>query len=492
MIERMRQLLRREDGAVELIVALSLVVILGIVALVVDVGNAKQARRNFQTAADSGSLAGAQNLLTAGTPATAEAFAAHYAFDSMNQPRGSSIGCPGSPYPAAPTGAVCYQSGTSGAVVYVTTPYTCPTTGATAGSGTCAVAQTPANTVNVRVCQQLSTSFARVLNINTTMVCNSGTSSFAPSTGNCVLCVMSTPPAGTCTFQLIGTSGLNVTGVPPGPILVNDPNSGAVCGNGTTDVNSPGGFYYVGCHGSGSSCISGSGSVNWTTNPAPGPASQDPLRNVQPPSVTTQGNCTTSGSNETCTPGIYSTLTPLHMGTTCLQSGVYVITGGIPLKTGDTLLSEALGGSGFCQGSPTGGVMIYFTCSGYSASSTPPTLAPCNGQGAGFSGNGGSVGTAAQPLAAMTSGAYSGLVIFADRGNTQTIMDSDGGIAYTTKGTVYGLNASVSLGGNSGATMDSRFVIGSLSMHGTPNINEIYSDQFQGLPTVGSGISLVG
>ena len=205
MIERMRQLLRREDGAVELIVALSLVVILGIVALVVDVGNAKQARRNFQTAADSGSLAGAQNLLTAGTPATAEAFAAHYAFDSMNQPRGSSIGCPGSPYPAAPTGAVCYQSGTSGAVVYVTTPYTCPTTGATAGSGTCASAQTPANTVNVKVCQQLNTSFARVLNINTTMVCNSGTSAFTASTGNCVLCVMS--PTGNCTFELGGKRG---------------------------------------------------------------------------------------------------------------------------------------------------------------------------------------------------------------------------------------------------------------------------------------------
>ena len=59
----MRQYLRREEGAVELFVALALVAILGITALVVDIGNAKQTRRNFQTAADSGSLAGAQKLL---------------------------------------------------------------------------------------------------------------------------------------------------------------------------------------------------------------------------------------------------------------------------------------------------------------------------------------------------------------------------------------------------------------------------------------------
>ena len=40
--------------------------------------------------------------------------------------------------------------------------------------------------------------------------------------------------------------------------------------------------------------------------------------------------------------------------------------------------------------------------------------------------------------------------------------------------------------------MDSRLVVGTLDLHGTPDINEIYSDQFQGLPTVGQGVSLVG
>lgn len=182
MIQAVRHFLRREEGAVELFVALALVAILGITALVVDIGNAKQTRRNFQTAADSGSLAGAQKLLSNGTAATVGTFASDYAFDSMNQPRGSSAGCPAAPYPAAPSGATrCYQS-SAGAYVFVTTPYTCPTDAATAGSGTCVTAPAAANTVNVMVCQQLATSFARILRINSTMVCNSSTSTDSGST----------------------------------------------------------------------------------------------------------------------------------------------------------------------------------------------------------------------------------------------------------------------------------------------------------------------
>ena len=276
MIERMRQLLRREDGAVELFVALSLVVILGITALVVDVGNAKQARRNFQTAADSGSLAGAQNLLNAGTPATAEAFAAHYAFDSMNQPRGSSIGCPGSPYPTAPTGAVCYQSGTSGAVVYVTTPYTCPTTGATAGSGTCATSPDAGQyrerhglpEAEYQLRPRPQDQYDHGLQLRD--ICLHGFDG--------ELCPLRHEHHGQLHLQLGGNAGLTVTGVPPGPITVNSPTG--VCGGGSTTVTSPGGILL------GWLWVQFTPSKGtWNPLPVNGPQVADPLRNVPVPSL---------------------------------------------------------------------------------------------------------------------------------------------------------------------------------------------------------------
>ncbi len=449
--------LRPERGAVEVLVALALVAILGITALVVDIGNAKQVRRNFQTAADSGSIAGAQQLAT--SSATAQKFAGEYAFDSMSQPRPpgmSQISCPaGAPSPGT---TICYQS-SAGAIVYVTTPYTVSPPPA---NGTNPPA---ADQVNVKICQTLSTSFARVLGINTTLVCNSATSVYTPPTGNCVICVMNSNPNDQCAFSVGGNASLTVTGTPPGPITVNSPNPNGVCGGGSTTVNAPGGFTWVGCA---STCKP---KGTWNPDPVHGAATPDPLANVPVPSVSTAGSCSPSGSGaQTCSPGVYSTL-PLINGTTTLSPGVYVIKNTINLQQQKTLLGT--------------GVMIYFACSNY------PT--PCNPgeDGAGFSGNNGTVGTASQPLSAPTSGTYSGLLIFADRNNAGNLMAGDGNVTYNLKGTIYGLNASITLGGTAGVTLDSRLVIGEISLQGTPNINEVYSDQYQGLITQ-AGVSLVG
>ncbi|HET7171140.1 MAG TPA: pilus assembly protein TadG-related protein [Gaiellales bacterium] len=54
---------RREDGAVLVLVVLSLVVLLGMAALVIDGGGFRSHRRQLQTAADAGALAGAQKLI---------------------------------------------------------------------------------------------------------------------------------------------------------------------------------------------------------------------------------------------------------------------------------------------------------------------------------------------------------------------------------------------------------------------------------------------
>jgi Flp pilus assembly protein TadG len=160
--------LRSEGGAVELIVAFALFALLGFAALVVDIGNAKQTRRNFQTAADSGSLAGASEL----PAASAKVTAADYAFDSMNQPRGTQLpSCPAdrTSDPKVPnSNTTCYQATGDGPIVYVTTPYRfTPPPGI----------EQPRRrqTINVTICQTLQTTFARVLGIDTTHPCNSAT-----------------------------------------------------------------------------------------------------------------------------------------------------------------------------------------------------------------------------------------------------------------------------------------------------------------------------
>ena len=56
-------MVKREDGAVLVVVALSLVALLGITALVVDIGDFRAHRRQLQTAADAGALAGASQLI---------------------------------------------------------------------------------------------------------------------------------------------------------------------------------------------------------------------------------------------------------------------------------------------------------------------------------------------------------------------------------------------------------------------------------------------
>src|SRR5689334_24150581 len=67
---------RREQGSVLVTVVISLIVLLGITALVLDLGAFRSHRRQLQTAADAGALAGAQKLIS--TPGQACSTAAYY------------------------------------------------------------------------------------------------------------------------------------------------------------------------------------------------------------------------------------------------------------------------------------------------------------------------------------------------------------------------------------------------------------------------------
>lgn len=474
MISAMNRL-QGQRGAVELIVAFALVAILGFAALIVDIGNAKQTRRNFQTAADSGSLAGAPQLPSPSASVTA---AVKYAYASMNQPLGSTIACPAGrtsdPTVPDPSNTTCYQS-SGGAIVYVTTPYTF-----TPPAGETIAAPLPEDAINVTICQTLQTTFARVLGIDTTHPCNSATAEIVPGTSTfpCAVCVMS--KTGNPALDLKGTGGWTVAG---GSILVNSSNSGGVdeSGNPGTicDKLTPAS---TSCDGSLTwyACKSGTCSVGhpgvYQPEPTPQPTQiPDPLAFLPVPNFTTPtGKCT----GGTCTPGVY---TSAISGDETLQPGNYVFVG---TNSGISLTS---------QSAVTGnGVTLYLACKEY------PT--PCNSgeQGAAISLAGGSSLNIAAPTVSGTtplSGATQteqGLAIYSDRNNTSSIFSITGTPSLTVKGTIYGLNSSVSMGGTSGGTFDSIFVVGTIELHGTPGAdNEVPADNVH-IPPTASAINLIG
>src|SRR3990170_8853939 len=82
---------QREKGQMLILFVLALAVLLGFVAMVIDVGLAFQERRNAQNAADAAALAGAQELGESGSAPAAIAEATEYLADYGYQSPQASI-----------------------------------------------------------------------------------------------------------------------------------------------------------------------------------------------------------------------------------------------------------------------------------------------------------------------------------------------------------------------------------------------------------------
>jgi hypothetical protein len=85
----MRWLDREQDGAVAVIVAIMLVVLMGVGAFVLDVGNLYWERRQLQNAADAGAMSAAQELIAGGSEN--EALAEARKFAMANNSRGAHV-----------------------------------------------------------------------------------------------------------------------------------------------------------------------------------------------------------------------------------------------------------------------------------------------------------------------------------------------------------------------------------------------------------------
>jgi Flp pilus assembly protein TadG len=184
LMARRAQRVVDERGVTMVLFGLLIVALLIIVAVVIDLGNARQEKRQLQNSADAAALAGANDL---GTVNAANACLDAYKFSYNNMRLGTS---PGS----------CPTSSNAGVVtISVTTPYF---------GGPAAFSA--ASLVNVRACKDVPTSFARIIGVASIHVCGNAT---ARKIGNFQPCnpascgTQTSDPDAPCTVDAFTTAG---------------------------------------------------------------------------------------------------------------------------------------------------------------------------------------------------------------------------------------------------------------------------------------------
>lgn len=150
-----------ERGVTLIIFGLVIVALLAIVAIVVDLGNARQQKRQLQNAADAAALAGASAIANQNPSCSGGdmvSIAAKYVYNNMQ--------LSGTP-PSCPTSGQAYTVGDT--ALTITTPWP---------NGP-AVYETdnPAGQtlVNVKVCRDVATTFAKVIGFSNVHVCGNAT-----------------------------------------------------------------------------------------------------------------------------------------------------------------------------------------------------------------------------------------------------------------------------------------------------------------------------
>ena len=425
-----------ERGSVAITVALSLTVLLGFAALVVDIGLNWATRTSAQTAADSAALAGASSLLSDGGVAaitTVETF--------LNRNVGGLVELPDD------AGWATDGNVGNGEVVCWTMPDPVPGPGAACPDGSNAL-QVTTPPIVVRY------AFASVLGKTTSSIRARAAAGAGPAApNNCVLCVLDPDDNGA--LEVIGLGGIDVDG---GGIVVNSDHPNAVV------LASAGDIVANQIRVVGGVDDTGIGSL---VPPAEegGPPVPDPLADLLPPdelalpptpAATPVQNIT---SPATLTPGIYDSINVDVGGFLTLEEGVYVVTepAGFRVRNGGQVLEGD-------------GATIYLACSDYPA--------PCDNElGARFRLDDGSQFQASPPA----SGDYAGLSIFADRGNTRsTLLFGDVDLA----GAVYTASSRLRVFSTSGVQIDSLLVVDRLQSANLDTL-EVNYDPSDPLPGVG-------
>jgi Flp pilus assembly protein TadG len=471
---RVRRTRDDERGVIAVMFALLLVVMLGMLALVVDLGNARQQRRAAQAGADAATLAGGEAIesgmdrATGSIPwTTVVAQIKNYAKANDNIPLSAWVGC-------TDANKLAYRpdSANNNACISATaSSFPAPSSSSVGNNVNYLRVRLPASTVKSYFAKAVGSGDLTVGASSTAKVVFTVTSSQTTTLaagGPCALCILS--PTG---LTLDGQNG-DVT-ITDGNVIVNSTSGTAASlnPNGHVKITTVGGS--IGGPGScaPSSCnnFSGAGfSPSWTQQGTV----TDPLANVPqcgngspgtvnycPTTVRSQG-----GNGSTLLPGIYDTISNSHT----LSPGVYVITEGITLNGNDLIQGD--------------GVMLYFACSNYpSPCPATGTVTSTTRAGIKATGNGAlriTGITQSQCTANANLCPYVGIMSFADRNNdaTQTWRGNgtnENGHASGLSGTIYAKAGEMDLRGN-GYQMASQIIVDRFTMKGNPSTVTISYD----------------
>ena len=471
---------RDERGVVAVMFAFMLVLMLAVVALVIDLGNARQQRRAAQASADSSSLAGGEaiesgmNSTTGSIPwSTVVTQIKNYAKANDNIALASWNNCT-DPY------ALSYRpdSANSNSCISATSSSFPAPSLATVGNNVDSLrVRLPPSTVKSFFAKAIGNNDLTVGATSTVKVVFTVTASQTTTLaagGPCALCILS--PTG---LTLDGQNGdVTITG---GNVIVNSTSGTAASlnPNGHVKITTTGGA--IGGPGScaPAACnnFSGSGfSPAWSQLGTV----TDPLANVPQcgnGSPGTTNYCPTNDGSggttnkATLSPGIYTTISSSHH----LNPGIYIITNGMTMNGNDLIEGD--------------GVMLYFACSNYTSASP----SPCPAQGtvtgttrAGITATGnGALRITGITQAQCTANAkycpYVGMMDFADRNNTATQTwrgngTNENGAASGISGTIYMKSGTMDLRGN-GYQMASQIVVNNFTMNGNPSTVTLAYDQ---------------
>ena len=400
-------LLRSESGSAAVMVAVSLIAILGMMGLAIDVGQLRLAKQRLQLAADASSLAGAlEGSLCAGTANC----------DMLTTAAQSALSENGL------TGSTLLKNCAAGSLTSLTV---------TVNNGPCALgAANPhngnTNYVEVVISQPQPTYFAGVLGISSVLIKARAEAGLGASQ-NCIYTLGST---GT-DIQMNGSGVLSVQSC---GIIDNSSNANALVMKGSGEISAAS-ISIVGNYSK-----SGSGSIS--PKPITGVApSSDQLAFLSPPAFA-PASCLAdpnlSGSAaKLLGPSImggtvcYNGLTIGSSGFVTLNPGLYIINGSLTLK-----------GSGSVSGT---GITFYF----------PP--------------GGGSYidsGSSTLNLSAPTSGDYDGILFYQNASDVQPISIS-GSSTSSINGIVYAPGANVTLNGSGTSTFYMSLVVSSINFNGS-------------------------
>ena len=409
-----------ERGSVAITVVLSMTVLLGFAALVVDIGLNWATRTSAQTAADAAALAGASRLLADGPVGAVDAVR-----ELIND---NVVGLADSP--PDPNWPFNGDVG-DGEVVCWTLPGDPP---APVPGGNCPDGSNALQVTTPPV--QVKYAFAPVLGKTSNSIRARAAAAAGPAApNNCVLCLLD--PAAPRALEDLGSGDVTVNG---GGIAVNSSNPLALVLAGAGDISATQIRVIGGLSDTGLGNLFPPAELG-------GPPVPDPLADLSPPEllgappIPRDPNPIVVTADQTLQPGIYNTVTVQGTATLTLATGIYVFTGanGLTVEDDATVVSGA------------GGATIYLACGGYPA--------PCSGNGARFRVRDDGRFQASPP----TIGPYAGLSIFAARGNTRT-MRFQSAQDVTLPGALYAPSTRVRMENNGDLRVNSLMVVRALTL----------------------------